>query len=670
MRALVLVASRELRAYAPAWVAALVAATLPWLAPLLPVAGGQPAGDVRLATAAAARRAARAHLRALRRRRPPGARPRRRADGVLPRPAAARRDGVGGAAARRRDPRLRHHGGDRWCRPRSPPASCGARARRVRGGDGRCSLAGEAPAPCCLLLPPLFLILLAHLLATARAQPLALAARRPRRPGRRRGRRRRRARPPAAGRRAARAADRRTPWPPPLALVALAARRRHRPRARRRAAHPRAPRAGGLRRRRACWSRRWPPPGSRRWVLAVDAGDLTAVEDGRGGAATGRGSSRAGTLRHRPSYRPWMLVDLADRALAAARRPDRRGDGNDVGCRSPLAFSADGRARGLAAPARGALRRAHEAVWVELGDQSARRRRRHRDRPGLVHGAACRRRPRRRRRAAAAHRCGPRRAAAARRRRAAAPHVSLVARAARPARRRVRLARLAEPADEAAAAAGLRPRRRRPTARGARRPAARQGPKSGRRRSPPTARGCCSSAAGRGRGGAELVDATDGRSSPRSCRPARRPGSSAGFLSGGRVAVATGRGGTLTLRLFDREGKPLRELPLGRGRWAWLGAPWSADAAAVHRQRRAAGEGAGWRGELRVVDLASGRCASSAAADTGRRCRPLVAGRRPRGPGRAGEPPVPHRRRRVVRVDDAGRQTPVLPRAGGSPAGR
>src|SRR4029079_16726937 len=50
-RALALVTARELRAYAPAWVAALVAAFLPWLAPLMPGLGHQPAADVRLGTA-------------------------------------------------------------------------------------------------------------------------------------------------------------------------------------------------------------------------------------------------------------------------------------------------------------------------------------------------------------------------------------------------------------------------------------------------------------------------------------------------------------------------------------------------------------------------------------------------------------------------------------------
>ena len=51
MRALALVTARELRAYAPAWIAVSVAALLPWLAPLLPTASSQPAGEVRLITA-------------------------------------------------------------------------------------------------------------------------------------------------------------------------------------------------------------------------------------------------------------------------------------------------------------------------------------------------------------------------------------------------------------------------------------------------------------------------------------------------------------------------------------------------------------------------------------------------------------------------------------------
>src|SRR5687767_8310201 len=100
---------------------------------------------------------------------------------------------------------------------------------------------------------------------------------------------------------------------------------------------------------------------------------------------------------------------------------------------------------------------------------------------------------------------------------------------------------------------------------------------------------------------------------------------------------------------------------LGRGRWAWLGAPWSADVLPLTASVR---DGAGWKAELRVVDLASG-----AVRSLGNRVTPLV-GAAPWWPGAdhvvAGAPANRLFRTEdgvVVRVDDAGRQTRLLPRS-------
>ena len=137
--------------------------------------------------------------------------------------------------------------------------------------------------------------------------------------------------------------------------------------------------------------------------------------------------------------------------------------------------------------------------------------------------------------------------------------------------------------------------------------------------------------------------------------------STASFLPDGRVAVAVGRGETLTLRLYDRQGKPLRELPLGRGRWAWLGSPWS-DRQLPYTASVRGSES--WQGELRVVDLTSG-----AVRTLGGRVAPLT-GAAPWWPGedRVAAGAVASRLFRtrenvIVRIDDAGRQTRLVPRS-------
>ncbi len=658
MRALALVTARELRAYAPAWAAALVAATLPWLAPLLPVGGGQPAADVRLATAAAI-----AALLGLTFALFAGA-------GLLARDLAEGRMGFFLAlplaagtvwAGRLLAAAILVYGtmaaivvpaalaaGELW-----RPAAAGLLERPLFD-----SLAGAGAV---VLLPPLFLLLLAHLLATAvrSRSPWLLAD--------------------LGGLTVAavvvtRSLARLLQGGAPLELLIGAAvvaaialivllpsggiglarggvllTRVHRAQA--------AFVAGGL------LVAALATAGFTRWVLAVDAGDLTAVEEVEA-APAGSWLVTRGPLRHRPSYRPWILVDAADGRslpLAAGR------GGRDVGRPSPLAFSADGRRAVWLRPRGAPYGGPSEAVWVELGDHP---------RVGaggvdvanvwntalLVDGD----------RVAIAE---PQRLSVwtdeGRRLLAAAelPRPRLLWQVLRSLPGgNVRLARLASPGDEEPRLQiwDLDVAGRRLVAR-ADRPLDKTEVGAGAALSADGTRLLLAVGWG-GRGGAELVDATDGRSLAAFVPAGEKAYSSASFLSGGRVAVAVGRVETLTLRLFDRDGKPLRELPLGRGRWAWLGAPWSADVLPFTANVR---DGAGWKGELRVVDLASG-----AVRSLGGRVTPLV-GAAPWWPGADHViPDAPANRLFrtddgvVVRVDDAGRQTPVLPRAGGAPAGR
>ncbi len=134
-----------------------------------------------------------------------------------------------------------------------------------------------------------------------------------------------------------------------------------------------------------------------------------------------------------------------------------------------------------------------------------------------------------------------------------------------------------------------------------------------------------------GRGSVVLLDVPSGRTLAE-LAPAASRGSfrTAGFLPGGGVAVAEGLREQLTLRLFDRQGRLEREIPLGSGRYAWLGTPWLPErlpfTASVPIRHDGEGE-ARWRGELREVDLGSG-----AVRALGGRLAPL-AGASPWHPG-------------------------------------
>jgi hypothetical protein len=168
-----------------------------------------------------------------------------------------------------------------------------------------------------------------------------------------------------------------------------------------------------------------------------------------------------------------------------------------------------------------------------------------------------------------------------------------------------------------------------------------------------------------GAGGVSLLDATNGETIAEVAAPARGARVSAAFLAGGRVAVVTGREERLTLHLFDRDGVSVRDLPLGRGRWAWLGVAWSADELPFTANVRASSmtPSLSWQGELRVADLATGRVRV-----LGGRLAP-IGGAHPWLPGDDRVPPgAPSTRLfhthdgALVRVDDDGRQQRVLPR--------
>jgi hypothetical protein len=111
-----------------------------------------------------------------------------------------------------------------------------------------------------------------------------------------------------------------------------------------------------------------------------------------------------------------------------------------------------------------------------------------------------------------------------------------------------------------------------------------------------------------GRGGARLLDAATGEPLAQLAPPVPGGYVTAGFLPGGELAVVVGHQEQLVLRLFDRQGALRREVPLGRGRYAWLGVPWRAGRLPFTANVRA-GESTArrWQGELREVDLASGQ---------------------------------------------------------------
>ncbi len=661
MRAFALVTARELRAYAPAWIAVLVAALLPWLAPLLPTAGSQPAGEVRMITALVL-----ASLLGLLMAVFAGA-------GVLARDLGEGRMGFFLALPLRA-----------WtiwtgrllaaailvyatlaviALPATLASGELVLRRELLAGLVELPLLGplRAWSGALVLLLPLVVVLLSHQLAMGlRSRSpwfvvdlLALAV---------------------AGLLAGGAAMRLIAAGAPfellvagvaagtLALATLACgggfglarggtllARVHR-------AQATAVGTGLLVAALAA-------VGFTRWTLAVEPEDLTAVH-GVTAAPSGPWVSVVGEVRLRPSYAPWLLTDpttgRALRLAPALYHPF------EPAAASPVAFTADGRAGVWKRPQGGRFWGPCELDWIELGSPV-------RlvptgievesswetellplgDRLAVAEPS----------RLAVWSQQGRRLLAAAELPRAQ-PHWQ---RLSWLAPERLRLVRIANAApgeapwlqawDLEVAARRLTVRFERPLDADA-------------------AGGAALSADGArlllvrgftGAGGVSLLDASNGETIAELAAPARGARVSATFLAGGRVAVATGQEDRLTLRLFDRDGGHLRDLPLGSGRWAWLGAPWSVDELPFTANARAASTepSLSWQGELRVVDLATGRVRV-----LGGRLAP-IGGAHPWLPGDDRVPAGAPATRlfhthdgKLVRVDDAGRQERLLPKPG------
>jgi len=80
------------------------------------------------------------------------------------------------------------------------------------------------------------------------------------------------------------------------------------------------------------------------------------------------------------------------------------------------------------------------------------------------------------------------------------------------------------------------------------------------------------------------------------------------LLPDGRIAAAVVRDHRAVLHLYDRDGNEERDLPLGEARFLWLGAPWRDGVLPYTASVPApAGVGRKFVGELREIDLASGR---------------------------------------------------------------
>ena len=657
MRALALVTARELRAYAPAWIAVLVAALLPWLAPLLPTAGSQPAGDVRMITALVL-----ASLLGLLMAVFAGA-------GVLARDLGEGRMGFFLALPLRA-----------WTiwtgrllaaailvyatlAVITLPTALAAGELALR----RALLTEVVELPflgplrgwsiVLLLLAPLVLVLLSHLLAMGlRSRSpwllvdlVALAV---------------------AGLLAGGAVLRLVAAGAPfelliaggafgtIALITLVlgggfglARggtllaRVHR-------AQAIAVAAGLLVAALAA-------VGFTRWALAVEPADLVSVEAVAVSPA-GPWVAVVGDLRLRPSYAPWLLTDPATgRSLTLSAGFYRF---FDSGASPPVVFTADGRGAVSMRARGGHFAGPSELDWIELGPRL-------RQVPtGITVASASQ----------TALLADSSRLAVAEPNRLAVWSEQgrrLLAAAELPgaqpywqqlrwvAPQRLRLARIVNDPGEA------------PWLQvwdlevGARRLATR----FARPLDPADSAGAALSADGArllvvhgmaGRGGVSLLDATSGETVAELAAPAPAVWVSAAFVAGGRVAVATGHQGRLTLRLFDRDGVLVHELPLGAGRWAWLGAPWSVDELPFTANVRASAlPSLSWQGELRVVNLATGRVRV-----LGGRLAP-VAGAHPWSPGDDCVAPGMAAARlfhthdgALVRVDDAGQEQRILPR--------
>jgi hypothetical protein len=333
------------------------------------------------------------------------------------------------------------------------------------------------------------------------------------------------------------------------------------------------------------------------WVTAVDAGDLQRI-DAVQAAPRGSWIAVVGNLRHRPSYTPMMLVDVGGNAEL------RLSPGGPFGGEFPLAFAGDGRRALWLRPEGNPGSSPAEVVEVELGPHP-------RLRPtGIAVSRSM---------DATLLPLGEEVAIAEPQRlslwsrsdgrllvAASLPRALVSLQELRVATEgRVRLVRLVAIGEEHRLQSwdldvvGRRLQRLadRPLGSGALYSAA---------VSADGTRVLTSEWGGRGR--AWLLDAASGDSLAVLAPPAAGNFVTARFLPGGGVAVALGAAERLSLRLYDHQGVLRRELALGSGRYAWLGIPWSPAKLPFTASVRVGGPASQrWRGELRELDLASGR---------------------------------------------------------------
>jgi hypothetical protein len=337
------------------------------------------------------------------------------------------------------------------------------------------------------------------------------------------------------------------------------------------------------------------------WVVRFDLRDVTQLERCEA-APAGSWTTCVATLRHRPSYRPALLFDTATGTMLplGAAVPPRV---DLPGFAAPITFAADGRSVVWARPDGHPFMSPGELVWVELAGT-----------PRTV-GTGIRVAPWN----TTVELAGERLAVAEPERLAVWGERGrrLLAAARLPRGRgaaqlrwlgdgRVRLLRLSGDGDEPQLEGwDLDPSTSRLTAlprRSVRWPSELALSADGERLLLAHGLG--------GRAGVELLDPASGATlvelAPEAAKGVLR---TAAFLGDGEVALVDGTQDTLRLRLYDRQGALRREVPLGAGRYAWLGTLWAPGRLPFTASVRAPGSTEShplWQGELREVDLAAG----------------------------------------------------------------
>jgi hypothetical protein len=340
------------------------------------------------------------------------------------------------------------------------------------------------------------------------------------------------------------------------------------------------------------------------WVVRVDAADVTAVEAAEA-APSGSWLLVSARARHRPSYRPWILADTRDGAsplTLAGSLYDR-----ESGAPPPLAFAADGKSALLARPVGAGLFGPRELVRVDIAGKRAQlvptgiqvERFWAGDTALLTDG----------RRFAVAEPTrltvwgDDGRAALGS---AALPRAVVHWQAMCLAGDRLRLVRFSGDVSVSARVEGweLDLTQRRLRALGTHALAPDQ-PMLGSLS--PDGERLLLARDYSGRGGIVLLDVATGTALAPLTDAAHRTYAAARFLADGRVVVARAAATALTVRIFDRDGTLLREVPAGAGRWAVLGGEWRPGAVVFTALVPTAGKtGRAWRQELREVDLATG----------------------------------------------------------------